>query len=133
MDIIDIIKDIKGHRSKVEALQERILRLRSIMEIGSRQLSDMPGAKGAVKDRLSENIAKLDELECSLVNEIVFLEDNIRIAETVMESLSEKEQKVMRLRHIDGFRWRKVAEIANYNEDYCKQIESKALKKISEK
>lgn len=132
MDIRDFITDIKEHRDNVKMLEERILRLRSAMEITVKQLSDMPHAKSAIKDKLAEDIAKLDELERKLVDETICLEENIQLAELEIETLPEKEKKIVRLRYVDCLHWKDVAEKVNYCESHCYRLHTDALEKLKD-
>ncbi len=125
------IKDIRSYQDRISSLQERIVRLRSAMEITARQLTDMPHGNN-VRDRLADDMAKLDELERQLVEETISLETAVADAEKAISKLPDAEQKIMRLRYVDGFGWRKVSKTSNYSVQHCFRLHSMALRKLRE-
>jgi DNA-directed RNA polymerase specialized sigma24 family protein len=119
---------IRQHRNKLEDLKERIERLRAAMEMGSRQLQLAPVRSG-VRDKLADDMAKLDELERQYVGEVAALELEIRAAEGMLTALPEQQRTVVRLRYIEGLSWRLIARRTHYSERYCLKIHRAALKR----
>lgn len=119
-------------RGEIETLNERIARLRSQAERMSRPLSLAPGG-GQADDALSVYAARLDELERMLAERVIALEEQLQACEDWICTLPAQQAKVMRLRYIEGLRWRQVARRAHYSVDWCWKINSRALEKIGEK
>jgi DNA-directed RNA polymerase specialized sigma24 family protein len=123
------LRTLRDRHSRIDSLKERIERLRSAMEIGSRQLKLAP-AKTSLRNRLEEDMAKLDELERQLIGEIAALEQAAQAAERLLDRLPAQQQRIMRLRYVDGLSWRRVARRAHYTEKHCLKIHRAALKRI---
>ncbi|MEA5047443.1 MAG: sigma factor-like helix-turn-helix DNA-binding protein [Eubacteriales bacterium] len=122
---IDDLKNVRRQKLRVEDLQERIERLRSRAEYNQRQLGEC-GRSDPTRDRLAEYAAELDELERELTGEMIALEKQLAYVDTELAKLPENQEKVLRLRYVDGMSWRKVARLLNYCEQYCKSINVKA-------
>ena len=120
---------LRDRRDRIDSLKERIERLRSAMELGDRQLKLAP-ARTAVRNKLEEDMAKLDELERELVGEVAALEQDAQDAEELLDGLPVREQRIMRLRYVEGMSWRKVARKAHYSQQHCFRIHGAALKII---
>lgn len=114
---------------KIEMRKERIERLRAAMEMGSRQMHTVP-ARTAAHDKLADAMAKLDELEREQINDILSLEMTLQDIEAVFDALPAQQQRVMRLRYVEGLSWRQVSRKAHYSEKHCLKIHRAALKRI---
>jgi DNA-directed RNA polymerase specialized sigma24 family protein len=126
---IDDLKKVRRQKLRVEALQERIERLRSRAEYNQRQLGEC-GRSDPTRDRLAEYAAELDELERELTGEMIALEKQLAAVDVELAKLPENQEKVLRLRYMEGMGWRKVAVKMNYCEQYCKSIHVKARSNI---
>ncbi len=111
---IDDLKNVRRQKLRVEALQERIDRLRSRAEYNQRQLGEC-GRSDPTRDRLAEYAAELDELERELTGEMIALEKQLVVVIAELAKLPENQEKVLKLRYIDGVSWKKVAEKARYS------------------
>ena len=120
---------LRDRHDRIDSLKERIERLRSAMELGARRLKIVP-AKTAVRNRLEEDMAKLDELERELVGEVAAFEQETQDAEQLLDGLPVREQRIMRLRYVEGMSWRRVARKAHYSQQHCFRIHDAALKRI---
>ena len=117
-------------RGEIETIKERIDRLRSQAERMSRPLSLAPGG-GQADDALAVYAARLDELERQLAEKVIGLEKQLQACEDWICTLPVQQSKVMRLRYIEGLRWRQVARRAHYTVRHCTRIHMVALKKLS--
>ena len=106
---------------RVEALQERIERLRSRAEYTQQQLGEC-GRSDPTRDRLAEYVAELDELERQLTDEMIALEKQLVVLDAELAKLPENQEKVLRLRYLDGLKWKEIGTKLNYNVDHCKRI-----------
>ena len=87
---IDDLKNVRRQKLRIEALKERIERLRSRAEFSTRQLGEC-GRNDPTRDRLAEHVAELDELERELTGEVINLEKQLvfvgrRVGEVAGES-----------------------------------------------
>jgi DNA-directed RNA polymerase specialized sigma24 family protein len=105
----------------VETLQERIERLRSRAEYTQQQLGEC-GRSDPTRDRLAEYVAELDELERQLTGEMIALEKQLVFVDAELAKLPENQEKVLRLRYVEGLGWKKVASLTGYCERQCRRV-----------
>ena len=115
---IDDLKNVRRQKLRVEALQERIERLRSRAEYTQQQLGEC-GRSDPTRDRLAEYVAELDGLERQLTGEMIALEKQLVVVDAELAKLPENQEKVLRLRYVEGLNWRNISEITNYSERQC--------------
>ena len=121
MITIDDLKNVRRQKLRVEALQERIERLRSRAEYTQQQLGEC-GRSDPTRDRLAEYVAELDGLERQLTGEMIALEKQLVVVDAELAKLPENQEKVLRLKYMEGLRWRQVAQKMHYSESYCKSM-----------
>ena len=118
---IDDLKNVRRQKLRVEALQERIERLRSRAEYNHRQLGEC-GRSDPTRDRLAEYAAELDELERELTGEMIALEKRVINIESALKTLSRNKEVILRLRYFDGLCWKMISQKTNYSEQHCRRI-----------
>ncbi|MEN6595733.1 MAG: sigma factor-like helix-turn-helix DNA-binding protein [Clostridiaceae bacterium] len=118
---IDDLKNVRRQKLRVAALEERIERLRSRAEYNQRQLGEC-GRSDPTRDRLAEYTAELDELERELTGEMIALEKHLVVVDAELAKLPENQEKVLRLRYLEGMSWTRVSKIMNYCERYCRKL-----------
>ena len=118
---IDDLKNVRRQKQRVEELQDRIERLRSRAEYTQQQLGEC-GRSDPTRDRLAEHVAELDELERELTGEMIALEKQLVIVDAELARLPEHQERVLRLRYIDGLSWKKVSRLAEYCERQCARL-----------
>ena len=121
MITIDDLKNVRRQKLRVEALQERIERLRSRAEYTQQQLGEC-GRSDPTRDRLAEYVAELDELERQLTGEMIALEKQLVVVDAELAKLPENQEKVLRLRYVEGKSWIKVSKEAGYCERQCRRF-----------
>ena len=114
---IDDLKNVRRQKLRVESLQERIERLRSRAEYTQQQLGEC-GRSDPTRDRLAEYVAELDELERLLTGEMIALEKQLVFVDAELAKLPENQEKVLRLRYVEGLYWTRIALITNYIEKF---------------
>lgn len=112
---------------RVEALQERIERLRSRAEYTQQQLGEC-GRSDPTRDRLAEYVAELDGLERQLTGDMIALEKQLVVVDVELTKLPENKEKVLRLRYVEGWSWKYVAKKANYCERQCSRLCNKCTR-----
>lgn len=121
--------ELRYRKMKIESINERIMRLRSAMEMGTCKLDGIN--KSMTKtDRLAENVAKLIEMENSLMQETIELESCIKNIESSIQNLPEQQRLVIRLRDIDGMNWVRISYKMHYDERHCRRIHAKAMENL---
>lgn len=123
---IDDLKNVRRQKLRVEALQERIERLSSRAEYTQQQLGEC-GRSDPTRDRLAEYVAELDELEQQLTGEMIALEKQLVVVDAELAKLPENQEKVLRLRYVEGLNWSKVAAAMNYSNQHCLRIAKMSL------
>lgn len=121
---IDDLKNVRRQKLRVDALQERIERLRSRAEYNQRQLGEC-GQSDPTRDRLAEYAAELDELERELTGEMIALEKQLVVVDAELAKLPENQERTLRMRYIEGLRWYEVARKTHFSESYCKAMAKK--------
>ena len=121
---IDDLKNVRRQKLRVEALQERIERLRSRAEYTQQQLGEC-GRSDPTRDRLAEYVAELDGLERQLTGEMIALEKQLVVVDAELAKLPENQEKVLRLRYVEGMAWEKIARKVGYSVRQCRRIQSK--------
>ena len=111
---IDDLKNVRRQKLRVEVLQERIDRLRSRAEYNQRQLGEC-GRSDPTRDRLAEYVAELDKLERHLTGEMISLEKQLVVVDAELAKLPENQEKVLKLRYVEGLSWVKLADIIGYS------------------
>lgn len=115
------LKNVRRQKLRVETLQDRIARLRSRTEYTCRELGETGGGD-PTRDQLAEYVAELDALERRLTGEMIALEKQLAAVDAELAKLPENQEKVLRLRYMEGLRWREIARKMHYSESYCKTI-----------
>jgi len=118
---IDDLKNVRRQKLRVEALQERIERLRSCAEYTQRQLGEC-GRSDPTRDRLAEYVGELDALERELTSEMIILEKQLVAVDAALAKVSPKQERICKLRYFDGLSWKCIANIVNYSERQCKRL-----------
>lgn len=129
---IDDLKNVRRQKLRVEALQERIERLRSRAEYTQQQLGEC-GRSDPTRDRLAEYVAELDELERQLTGEMIALEKQLVVVDAELTKLPENQEKVLRLRYVEGMSWNVVGNLAGYSISHCRNMNHDYSKQHSQR
>lgn len=120
---IDDLKNVRRHKLRIEALQDRIERLRSRTEYTQQQFRECSRGN-PMRDRLAEHVADLDELEHELTCEMIALEKLLMRVDAALMELPENTEKILRLRYVEGMAWERVARKARYSTRQCRDRKS---------
>jgi DNA-directed RNA polymerase specialized sigma24 family protein len=115
------LKNLRRQKQRVEALQERIEQLRSRAEYTQQQLGEC-GHSDPTRDRLAEYAAEMDELERDLTREMITLEKQLVDVDAELTKLPEDQEKVLRLRYMEGLGWERVSKESHFCERYCRRL-----------
>lgn len=115
---------------EIESTQERIERLRSMMEKTTPTLSLTGGISGTPSnDKMDKQMAKLLELERELIGKTIMLHERYKSIEEWIDSLPGIQGAIMRMRYVDGMKWPAIANRTGYSEVHCYELHRKAFDK----
>lgn len=120
------IHTVRDLRRRIEGLQERIARIRSALEGSAIRIRDLPGGASKERDRMATDVARLLELEDQLKARVLEYETELIVIDEALAALPSPEQEIMRLRYVDGLKWRQVAQHMNYDERWCRRLAKRA-------
>ena len=105
--------EYRSMNEEIDSQIERLERLEAkLIGVGSPVLSDMPKASNTVYDRLTDNIAKKDELERDIKELIAERDSERRELESIIRRLRKSGEKaVIRMRYIDAEDWNDILDM----------------------
>lgn len=113
-------------------LEIRIAEIRSRMtSISSTQFDAIPGGHGNA-DKIGDTIAKLSDLETKYIDMIGKLAEEELEINNMISSLDLKEQRLIRLRYVDGKKWEDICYIMNYGWNNIHRMHREILKKLED-
>lgn len=117
---MDTEMDIDSGIERLERLEEKM------RGTSAKEITDMPRAPSAAKDRLAVLVARKDELERELRDIIKAQEVERKWIESLVSRLRRSEQRsVIRMRYLDGERWSTVClMIFGSRKDYYEKEDS---------
>jgi DNA-directed RNA polymerase specialized sigma24 family protein len=124
------LRGVRKVRTRMDRLREHIEVLNSAKEYGER-IAHNGGGSNPTADKLPRIIARIEELTDELVSCALDYDIEVVLAESVIEKLSESEQKIARARYIDGLSWRQVAERTNYSVGRCRNVNTDIVRKVN--
>lgn len=129
---IEQLENCRSAKGEIESLRERIERIKSDRERMTQAITGMPSGKNNNQSRIEELTVKLMELEEQLADKLWQRETEIKEVEAWIETLKPHQQDVVRMRYIEGRKWRQIARKLNYTKDGAIKI-NKAVKEKIEK
>ncbi|MGI6663896.1 MAG: DUF1492 domain-containing protein [Christensenellaceae bacterium] len=116
---------------RINTLKERQEELMASLEKSTVYLTDLPRSTSP-KDKLVDGLSTLGELEEKEREARLELEYLRLQAEEEIEVLTDPTQQlVMRMRYIDGMKWKKIAGALHYSEDHCFKIHRIAKRTVN--
>ena len=95
----------------------------------TQRLTGMPhGSDG--HDRMMAYVARLDELEFRYADLIAERAEARLKVELALIALPEQQERVIRLRFIDGLSWERIARRMHYSESHLRKISRAALRRL---
>ena len=96
----------------------------------TQRLTGMP-AGGDGHDHMMAYVARLDELEKRFAELLIEQADARLKVELALKTLPEQQERVLRLRYIEGLSWRRIAWRTHYSEPHLRRINAAALKRLA--
>ena len=117
-------------KGEIQSLRYRIDIIQSDLERMTKTLTGMPSGKNNNQSRIEELIPKLIELQEELAEKEYQREQEVKEVEAWIETLKPHQQDVVRMRYIEGRKWRQIARKLNYTKDGAIKINKAAREKI---
>ncbi len=116
----------RGHVRRIRRIEEELAELRAMKMSVAVNNDGMP--HGSSQSDMSGYAARLDQMECRLVQEKGRrLKGYREISDRINGLASENERDVLFYRYIKGFAWWEIAEKMNYSERWVLKIHGRAL------
>lgn len=129
---VEQLRECWWRRSKIKSLQDRIERINEqITNAAAKPLTHAPRG-GGNRDAIGEAVAKMQELRADLLRELVALEEHLRTVERWLDTLPPNKAAVLRLRYVDGYSWRDVAQRAGYERRHCVRINTEIMQSLQD-
>lgn len=131
--VIDKLKQYRYAKSKQDDLWNQIISINSqVMSAKGQIIDDMPKSTIPEFDKIGKAIEKVEELTNMYFDQMkVAVQAQIEI-ESMINSLSdEREQRIIRLKYIDGLTFEKIAVKMDYVYRQILRIHKEAIKKMS--
>lgn len=129
--MLDLLESVRVDTIRINNLEERIARLRSSMERMTPLPTSQPGTSSREVDKLSGQMAKLDELEQELANRLVLLESKLKLVDKVLDRLPPRQRAIVHLRLVEAMPWRVISKRVNYSREHCYRIYRRAVEKMA--
>ena len=117
------------YNEKRRSLEQQKEQLRASVTSCTQRLTGMPSGS-ADYDRLAAYVARLSELEERYAALLIRLADERLHLESALASLPAQQERVLRLRYLEGFSWRRIAYRTHYDERHLRRIHDAALVRL---
>jgi RNA polymerase sigma factor (sigma-70 family) len=130
--VVDELRGIRGLKLDIVRYEGQIATLRS----ASLHVTARPqeGGKGTPEtDTIGNYVAKIAEMNETLLKKIVDCQARIMEVEEEIDKLPANYRQVLRLRYFEGMAWKAIPKVMNYTRQHCERIHSYALEEIRNK
>ena len=124
------LDELKHSMKRIERINERIETLRAMAENTTQQIQNTPVQNTNMGDTLAKQVAQIVDWTAKLEEEKLDILIRKCEMEEKINKLPRLEREIMTARYIDEMSWAEVADELSYSEDYCKQIHTKAKKRL---
>lgn len=114
------IERSKKMREHLEELNEELYNINS-------KLSDMPGARSNIQDKLAEKICDLQDKINKYIEEQIDLVDRNTKVLTALNKMTGLNRVILEMKYIEGKKLVEIAYLKSYNYDYIRQKHGIAL------
>lgn len=134
-EIKELLKNVRSKKSRLKALQSYIDEQRALIEnvgaVNSDSLGVVSSAQNGTEERYAKHMDRLVQLQSrfdTLFDEMCEEEDKLN---ELMQRLSPTEYEVILNRYLRGMSRIRTAQIMGYSEDGLKDVQKRAIKKMS--
>lgn len=135
MTIEECKEELKAYIYDKTFIEERIQDIeerKTLLGKITATITDMPGAKSVVQDKLAEGIASIMDLTTDLENLIEDLKQKQIKIEDKIKELEQPYRNILYMMYIKGYSLVTVASNMNYNYKYMCTMHGDALKRYAE-
>lgn len=134
-EVLNLCKSVRSKKSRLKAIQLYVAEERALIEnvgaVNSDSLGVVSSAQNGTEERYTMHMDRLIQLQSrfdALFDEMCAEEDNLA---ELMKCLSPTEYEVILNRYLRGLSRLRTAQIMGYSEDGLKDIQKRAIKKMS--
>lgn len=134
-EIKELLKNVRSKKSRLKALQSYIDEQRALIEnvgaVNSDSLGVVSSAQNGTEERYAKHMDRLVQLQSrfdTLFDEMCEEEDKLN---ELMQRLPPTEYEVILNRYLRGMSRIRTAQIMGYSEDGLKDVQKRAIKKMS--
>lgn len=120
---------LRSYNERLRSLERQKEQLRDAVTNMTQRLTGMPSG-GDGHDRMMAFVARLDELEARYADLIAEQAEARLQVERALLLLPEQQERVLRLRYIEGLSWKKIGKIMHYDVSTLIRKHKNALKKL---
>lgn len=126
------LREVSATDERMRYLERQKMRLRDRMTSMSRGTDGMPRS-GQSDDKMADYISRLDSIEREYERMIVESEElRLRAEMEISKSLTPRQQRIVRLRMLEGKSWATISKLTHYEASSCRKTLRQALKKLEE-
>ncbi|MBE6068835.1 MAG: siderophore-interacting protein [Clostridium lundense] len=128
-----VLFNYKTIKAEIDNLELEIEEVKSeVNGVKSVTYDERTSPTNAFNSSVENEVLKKDKLISKLLKEKASKERLISKIDNALNTLSDEERKIIKLRCFDKMEWNKVGALINRDGDYCGRIKRKAINKISE-
>ena len=123
------LRRLRSYPERLQSLEQQKEQLRAAVTNMTQRLTGMPSG-GDGHDRMMAFVARLDELETRFAELIAEQAETRLRVERALLQLPEQQERVLRLRYLEGYSWRRIAYRTHYDERHLRRIHDAALVRL---
>ena len=126
---MDVKKQLQQHcwvNENINHLEEQLLEMETDIQRMTQRFNDMPKSEGQ-HDKFTDKIAEMIDIKKEINDELLRKWELRKKVEGMIETLDEREQRLVRYRYIECLTWEKCAVKMNYEWRHLHNIHKKIL------
>jgi DNA-directed RNA polymerase specialized sigma24 family protein len=128
--LIDRLRNYKILKAEIKDIELKIEELREDISVAPICYEERPAPTNKFNSSVENDAIRLAEKTSELEKDKRHREREIERIDNALSILSEKERKVLRLKHVEGYNWDAITYTIDRSYVSCKNMESEALRKI---
>ena len=124
------LQEYQWYQKKIQQLEDRLLELETRATKITTTLSDMPRG-GGTRDKIGDVVAEIVAVQDKINEELVTSYKILDRIESMIASLPQREQFLMRARYLEGKSWEIICVEMNYEWAQVHRLHAEALKEVS--
>lgn len=129
--LIEKLSNYKILKAEIKDIELNIEELREDISVPAISYEERPSPTNKFNSAVENDAIRLAEKTTELEKEKRHKEREIERIDNALSVLDEKEKKILKLKHIENYKWDTVTYTMDRSYSNCKLIEANALSKIS--